>query len=42
MGDERGRKMDSSSMFGIVRQKAGLDFETEVVRKRDHGVEQEM
>lgn len=34
-GDERGRKMDSSSVFGVVRTSAGLPFETEVVRKRD-------
>ncbi|KAH9865801.1 hypothetical protein J1614_009388 [Plenodomus biglobosus] len=30
-----GRKCDSSSVFGIVRQRAGLDFETESVKERD-------
>lgn len=34
-GDAKGRKMDSSSVFGIVRQRAGLDFETDVVKVRD-------
>ncbi|KAH5552937.1 hypothetical protein HBI25_179320 [Parastagonospora nodorum] len=34
-GDERGRRMDSSSVFGVVRARAGLEFETDVVRKRD-------
>lgn len=34
-GEERGRQLDSSSMYGIVRKNAGLDFETEGVRKRD-------
>ncbi|KAI1387784.1 uncharacterized protein F4822DRAFT_407578 [Hypoxylon trugodes] len=30
-----GRKLDSSSLYGIVREQAGLDFRTEVVQKRD-------
>ncbi|OTB09313.1 hypothetical protein M426DRAFT_315883 [Hypoxylon sp. CI-4A] len=30
-----GRKLDSSSLYGVVRQDAGLDFRTELVRKRD-------
>ena len=30
-----GRPLDSSSMYGIIRQDAGLDFETEVVKRRD-------
>ncbi|KAF2704452.1 NAD(P)-binding protein [Pleomassaria siparia CBS 279.74] len=34
-GDEKGRKMDSSSVYGVVRQRAGLDFESESVKKRD-------
>jgi 3-hydroxyisobutyrate dehydrogenase-like beta-hydroxyacid dehydrogenase len=34
-GDERGRKMDSSAVFGVVRARAGKEFETGVVRERD-------
>ncbi|KAF1840800.1 6-phosphogluconate dehydrogenase-like protein NAD-binding protein [Cucurbitaria berberidis CBS 394.84] len=34
-GDERGRKCDSSAVFGVVRQRAGLDFESEEVKERD-------
>ena len=34
-GDKKGRKCDSSSVFGIVRQRAGLDFETDRVKERD-------
>jgi len=34
-GDERERALDSSGVFGVVRQRAGMDFETEFVRKRD-------
>lgn len=34
-GDERGRMMDSSSVFGVVRARAGLGFETDVVKERD-------
>jgi hypothetical protein len=34
-GDEKERKMDSSSVFGVVREKGGLAFETEVVKERD-------
>lgn len=29
------RVMDSSSMYGVIRKDAGLDFETELVKKRD-------
>lgn len=29
------RKLDSSGLFGIVREKSGLDFETEQVKDRD-------
>jgi 3-hydroxyisobutyrate dehydrogenase-like beta-hydroxyacid dehydrogenase len=36
IGEERGRKLDSTSVYGIVRQRAGLEFESEgVVEKRD-------
>ncbi|KAF1996858.1 NAD(P)-binding protein [Amniculicola lignicola CBS 123094] len=35
VGESKGRKLDSSSMFGAVRRRAGLDFETEQVKKRD-------
>lgn len=34
-GDGRGRVLDSSSVYGIVRREAGLDFETETVKGRD-------
>jgi 3-hydroxyisobutyrate dehydrogenase-like beta-hydroxyacid dehydrogenase len=34
-GDESGRKMDSSAVFGMVRAGAGLEFETETVMERD-------
>ncbi|KAF2691211.1 6-phosphogluconate dehydrogenase-like protein NAD-binding protein [Lentithecium fluviatile CBS 122367] len=34
-GDERGKRLDSSSVFGVVRKWAGLEFETGVVRERD-------
>jgi 3-hydroxyisobutyrate dehydrogenase-like beta-hydroxyacid dehydrogenase len=37
VGEERGRSMDSSSVYGVVRRNAGLEFETEVVRERDGG-----
>jgi 3-hydroxyisobutyrate dehydrogenase-like beta-hydroxyacid dehydrogenase len=35
-GVERGRACDSSAVFGVVRRRAGLEFESEVVRER-HG-----
>lgn len=34
-GEENGRRLDSSSMFGIVRGNAGLEFETDAVKLRD-------
>lgn len=35
-GDEHdGRPLDSSSMYGILRQKGGLDFYTDSIRERD-------
>lgn len=33
--EQTGRALDSSSVFGVVRSRAGLDFENEVVRERD-------
>lgn len=35
-GKAKGRALDSSSMYGVLRQKAGLDFETELVKQRDN------
>jgi 3-hydroxyisobutyrate dehydrogenase-like beta-hydroxyacid dehydrogenase len=34
-GKEKGRELDSHSVFGVVRKKAGLEFENEAVRERD-------
>ncbi|KAL2870306.1 NAD(P)-dependent oxidoreductase [Aspergillus lucknowensis] len=34
-GDEVRRALDSSSMFGVLRESAGLGFESDVVRRRD-------
>lgn len=34
-GDASGRKMDSSAVFGVVRRRAGLEFENEAVKGRD-------
>ncbi|EOA81917.1 uncharacterized protein SETTUDRAFT_181214 [Exserohilum turcica Et28A] len=34
-GLETGRKCDSSAVYGVVRRRAGLEFETRVVRERD-------
>ena len=33
--DEEGRPLDSSSMYGIIRKEAGIDFETDLVKERD-------
>ena len=30
-----GRPLDSSSMYGIIEQDAGVDFETDLLKKRD-------
>jgi len=30
-----GRLLDSSPIYGIIRQDAGLDIETDLVKKRD-------
>lgn len=32
---DHGRSLDSSSMYGILRQQAGLSFESDVVKERD-------
>jgi 3-hydroxyisobutyrate dehydrogenase-like beta-hydroxyacid dehydrogenase len=37
-GDGIGRAMDSSALFGAVRRRAGLEFESDVVKKRDADV----
>ncbi|KAI8936337.1 hypothetical protein NX059_006751 [Plenodomus lindquistii] len=34
-GIEKGRRCDSSSVFGVVRQRVGLEFETDAVKERD-------
>lgn len=39
-GKEKGRALDSSSVFGVVRERAGLPFENEAVRERDGEKEQ--
>lgn len=36
-GEERGRRLDSSSVYGVVRRRGGLEFESEVVRQRGGG-----
>lgn len=33
--DNERRPLDSSSMYGILRKEAGLDFETDLVKERD-------
>ncbi|KAE8414954.1 NAD binding domain of 6-phosphogluconate dehydrogenase-domain-containing protein [Aspergillus pseudocaelatus] len=33
--EQEGRPLDSSAMYGIIRQDAGLDFENDFVKKRD-------
>ncbi|KXH28251.1 hypothetical protein CSIM01_09769 [Colletotrichum simmondsii] len=35
VSDTQGRAFDSSSLYGVVRTEAGLDFETDLVKKRD-------
>jgi 3-hydroxyisobutyrate dehydrogenase-like beta-hydroxyacid dehydrogenase len=34
-GEGGGRRLDSSALYGVVRQDSGLDFRTEFVTKRD-------
>lgn len=34
-GDQTERGLDSSSMYGVLRQDAGLSFETNLVKNRD-------
>lgn len=33
-GDREGRTLDSTSIYGVVREEAGLDFETELVKSK--------
>ncbi|KAG6363246.1 hypothetical protein INS49_008342 [Diaporthe citri] len=33
--DAEGRPLDSSSMYGVLRRQAGLEFETDLVKRRD-------
>lgn len=33
--DAQGRALDSSSLYGVLRQQAGLEFETQLVKNRD-------
>lgn len=40
-GEEKGRKLDSHSVFGVVRKKAGLEFENEAVKGRDGANEEQ-
>lgn len=35
VSDTDGRPLDSSSMYGVLRTQAGLDFETDLVKRRD-------
>ncbi|KAH7559258.1 hypothetical protein BM1_04195 [Bipolaris maydis] len=39
--EERGRRADSSAVYGVLRQRAGLGFESEVVKRRDGVGEEE-
>jgi hypothetical protein len=32
---KEGRPLDSSSLYGVLRREAGLDFETDFVKTRD-------
>ncbi|KAL7655296.1 hypothetical protein ACMYSQ_007249 [Aspergillus niger] len=36
-GEDNGRALDSSSMYGVLRERAGLAFESERVKQRDAG-----
>jgi 3-hydroxyisobutyrate dehydrogenase-like beta-hydroxyacid dehydrogenase len=40
-GDEKGRRCDSSAVFGAVRRRAGLEFEADGVKERDAEIEEE-
>lgn len=33
--NQGGRALDSSSLYGVVRRNAGLEFGTELVKQRD-------
>lgn len=35
VSEAEGRPLDSSSMYGVLRREAGLDFETDLVKRRD-------
>lgn len=35
VSDAEGRPLDSSSMYGVLRRQAGLDFQTDLVKQRD-------
>lgn len=37
VSDAEGRPLDSSSMYGVLRRQAGLDFKTDLVKRRDGG-----
>lgn len=37
VSDAEGRPLDSSSMYGVLRRQAGLDFKTDLVKRRDAG-----
>lgn len=36
--EHSGRPLDSSSMYGVVREEAGLDFQSDFVKSRDSPV----
>ncbi len=35
--EKEGRSLDSSAVYGVVRQEAGLDFRTDTVIRNDTG-----
>lgn len=35
VGADKGRALDSSSLYGVLREDAGLDFESDAVKRRD-------
>lgn len=37
VSDVEGRPLDSSSMYGVLRRQAGLDFKTDLVKRREEG-----
>ncbi|KAL2827824.1 3-hydroxyisobutyrate dehydrogenase [Aspergillus cavernicola] len=38
-GEAAGRALDSSSMFGVLREHSGLEFESEKVKERDNSLD---